>query len=460
MKYLLLLISLTACDFGDTNIDPIRLVEASVEELLPAAISQSIRNINSIGGRVTGIVVQHYEGVDAQPQGYAQYLINERTLDVFWGNGLYAGAMKDCRQIIEQANAAGQNRYAGIAKILMAHNLGIATSFWGNVPFSEAFQAITITQPVYDDQEALYEQLQSLLSEAIVDLQVATDTSELTGDLIFGGDTHLWIATAYAMRARYYLHLSKRRPDAAAAALEMLEMGAFDQLAEQPDFKYKDNHNESNPFSLFHEERPRQMILGTYLLTLLQTNNDPRLLKMATENNGKYELYQTNNEILYWSQKDTPIPLISLTECQFIEAEVLLRLGRNAEAETIFKKAVRSHFLQMNMAVAEREEFVNTTIHFTDNSDLEDRIEKLISQKYIALFVQASHEAWNDYRRTAYPRLTVPSDANSSFNPSLIIPRRYLYPLSERNTNLLHYQKAIDQQGGHFMDIDVWVFED
>ncbi|MEO0876391.1 MAG: SusD/RagB family nutrient-binding outer membrane lipoprotein, partial [Bacteroidota bacterium] len=86
--------------------------------------------------------------------------------------------------------------------------------------------------------------------------------------------------------------------------------------------------------------------------------------------------------------------------------------------------------------------------------------ERIIQQKYIALYVQAAHETWNDYRRTGYPELMVPVNANTSFNPSLVIPKRYLYPLNERTANHAAYQEAIDRQGGHFLDVDTWIFAD
>ncbi|MEL7220902.1 MAG: SusD/RagB family nutrient-binding outer membrane lipoprotein [Bacteroidota bacterium] len=457
---LLLITSLSACRFGDTNIDPVSLTTSSVEELLPSAISQSIRNINSIGGRVTGIIIQHYEGVDAQPQAYDQYLIDERTLDVFWKSGLYAGAMKDCRLIIEQAAQSGQYRYSGIAKILLAHNLGMATAYWGDIPCSEAFRAPSITQPVYDSQEYIYHQIQDLLISAIAELESEEATEDLSADLIFGGYAQRWIATAHAMRARYYLHLSKRNTAAAELALAILQEGAFKELSEQPDFYYEDNRNEANPFALFQVERPGQMMLGRYLVNLMETTADPRLPRLGIKKGDSYELYQSDNEDLYWSQNDTAIPLISLTEIQFIEAEALLRLGRKDEAELSFKKAVDSHFKQMAMDTNETEGFIASYIHFDDIHLFEEQLEKLITQKYIALFGQASHEAWNDYRRTNYPRLMPPDAVNSSFNPSLIIPRRYLYPLSERSTNAIQYELAIQRQDGHFMDVDTWAFKD
>ena len=84
----LLVLLLSSCQFGDTNVDPINPTRATLVEVLPIAIVQTCRNINAIGGRVTGIVMQQVKGVDAQPLSYEQYLIDERTLDNHWRTGL------------------------------------------------------------------------------------------------------------------------------------------------------------------------------------------------------------------------------------------------------------------------------------------------------------------------------------------------------------------------------------
>ena len=155
-RYLLIivLIILTGCDFGDLNTDPTRNSEAGLAEMLPVAIVQSARNIGAIGGRVSGTVIQHWTGTSSQPESYTNYLIDEQTLSPFWETGLYAGAMKDCALIIEQAREKGQPYYEGIAKVLMAHNLGIATSFWGDVPYSEALKGSESLKAAYDTQES------------------------------------------------------------------------------------------------------------------------------------------------------------------------------------------------------------------------------------------------------------------------------------------------------------------
>ena len=167
----LFLLVFSGCQFGDTNIDPINPTSATLDEVLPIAMVQTYRNINTIGGRVTGVVMQQLKGVDAQPLSYEQYLIDERTLDNLWKTGLYVGAMRDCDWLIKEVEASNADpRYAAIARILLAHNLGLATSFWGDIPYSEAFAGDENLYPVYDTQESIYAQIIQLLEQAVVEL--------------------------------------------------------------------------------------------------------------------------------------------------------------------------------------------------------------------------------------------------------------------------------------------------
>ena len=449
-----------SCNFGNTNIDPTRPTDANLKEILPAAIAQTAHNITSIGGRVTGIVVQHLEGTDAQPEGYSQYLIDERTLDEFWKTGLYVGALKDCHLLIEKANEEDKPHYRGIAKVLMAINLGIATSFWGEVPYEEAFDGVDHLQPKYDSQSSIYNNIQSLLEEAMEDLQEPISNNPPSNDdLIFQGNTEKWTATARALQARYYLHLSKKEPQTATKVLATIQLGVFQALENQPLFEFGSSINEANPLPLYSFERPDQLAMSDYLYQLLDSTNDPRLSRLAIVEDGVPIIYHKDSTHLFWGNFNAPIPLISLTELYFIEAEVHLRLNNLNLAETIFKKAVIAHFEQLGMKVSTQEDFIQNYIHFNNQNTFEEQLEWLIQQKHIALFAQNSIESWIDYRRTGYPNIAPPVNANSSFNPSLIIPRRYLYPISERTSNQIQFNEAIQRQGGHLLDVNIWMFE-
>lgn len=449
---------LTSCQFDDTNLDPVRLSEASLDELFPIALLQTYRNINSIGGRVTGIVVQHFKGTDAQPLAYDQYLIDERTLDEFWKTGLYSGAMRDCFLLVEKARAEGKGRYLGIGQILLAHNLGMATSFWGDVPFSEAFGGPENLYPSYDTQRDIYEQITHLLEAAVEQLSQSQDTSYMAVDLIFGGNAAAWQKTAYALLARYSLHQSKRKVNAITQALTYLERGGLAVDFVAPTLYYQDQRNGGNPLRLYLEERADQMALGNHLVDLLAQTEDPRLDAFGVFDGTSYLFYEAEQAVPFWSRLATPIPLIAAAEVQFIRSEALLRVGNVAAAEEALQAAVRLHFEQMDLDIYSSQPWYDNHINFTDCPDFDCQLQRIMEQKYIALFVQGAHQAWVDYRRTGVPTLQVPDEANSSFNPGLVVPRRYLYPISERRNNPEAYQQAIDRQGGHFQDMEVWLF--
>lgn len=454
------IVCFNACDFDDTNLDPTRPDDAELKEILPTAITQTTHNLMSIGGRVTGIVVQHFDGIDAQPESYGQYLIDERTLDEFWQTGLYAGAMKDCAILMEKATAGDAPHYNGIAKILMAVNLGIATSFWGEVPFSEAFQGLENLNPKFDSQEDIYKEIQSLLQKAIENLeQPSSENPPQIDDLIFGGEASKWISTAKALQARYHLHLSRRDINAAQKALDVIHSGAFEMISEQPDFPFGNNLNEANPLPLYLFERPDQIVMSDYLYALLDSTNDPRLEYLAIMIDGEPHIYRQDSTQLFWGQFDTPLPLISFTELKFIEAEAHLLLGNLEDAEKVFIEAVTAHFEQMNTGDLNFDPIMSSLINFDVHSTFEAQLEWLIQQKHIALFAQNPIEAWVDFRRTGFPKIHPPASANPSFNPSLVIPKRYLYPISERNSNEVNFNEAIERQGGHLMDVGIWGFE-
>ncbi len=455
----------SACDFGNTNIDPSRLSDAPVNQILPAAQAQTARNLGSVGARVSGVVIQHFQGIDAQPLAYNTYLIDETALDDFWRTGLYVGAMKDCHVILEKGESANIPQYTGIAKVLMAVNLGIATSFWGDVPYSETMQGQDNLKPVYDTQEEIYETIQTLLDEAIEELN--QDPGEINpglDDLIFGGNRAFWIGSARALKARYFMHLTAVDTEASAKALGALSGGTIFSNEVQPNFPFGLTQNEANPIAFFGQDRANQLVISPHLLGVLDDTADPRKEYYTRLVNGNQVIYVRNDQMdddtdLYWGQFESPMPLISYSELLFIRAEANHRLGIASLAQSNLDMAVRKNMEVMGIADTLISEYL------VDNTDLstlltdDEKLERIIEQKHIAMFGQGAIEAWVDYRRTGYPVLAPSSEASESFNPSKVIPERYLYPISEQSTNTTNVEAAIERQGGHLLDQPLWAFE-
>jgi endogenous inhibitor of DNA gyrase (YacG/DUF329 family) len=382
---LIVMAFVVACSFGDINVDPNKDADATMREILPAAIVQTARNTLSIGGRVAGIIVQHFEGVDAQPLGYNNYLVDEQTLSDYWDTGLYSGSMKDCQLIIEKAAAANQPYYEGIAKILMAYNLGLATSMWGDVPFTAALKGTASIQSAYDPQEVVYEQIQLLLDQA---LEALGRPAEIGGpsddDLIFNGDNTKWQKTAHALKARYYLHLSKQNPSLATLALDQIAQ-AFDSRQTQPQFNFANSDNESNPLALFGKERPQQLEIGIRLGEIMNAKNDPRRSKYWLNIQGKREIFVLDTVALERTQRSSPLSLITYEELLFIQAEAMVRADV-AGSSQIFTKGILQSMESLGVTSQQYNPYLAFNGGLGSSLSQAEKIEKIISEKYVALY--------------------------------------------------------------------------
>lgn len=450
-----LLISTTGCDFGDINIDPTRQFDVEMSSLLPTAQAQVAYNIGANPNRVTGIILQQYEGVDAQQLQYTSCVIDENTMNNFWNFGLYAGLLNNLSVIIDKANEEEKPHYSGIAKVLMAHQLGMATSFFGDIPFSEALQGLENLKPSYDTQEQIYASIQTLLDEAINELgQPGHPVGPSGDDLIFGGDADSWTATAYALKARFTMHLTKRNPNAATQALGFIDQAkshGFTSEAAAPKFQFEDKITGGNPLAIFGQQRPNTMAIADDFVARME--NDPRQEKYMSFDGSKWVYFQAGDENLFWSQFDSYLPLISYPELKFLEAEAKVRTGAG-DAKDALIEAVQASMDQLGVEEAAAAAYIATNI-VPQAADLQ----LVINEKYDALFGQAPQEAWVDFRRTDFPNLTADPGCDNGLNPGGGIPRRYLYPIDERLTNRENYEAAIARQGGQLMNVDLWAFE-
>jgi hypothetical protein len=93
--------------------------------------------------------------------------------------------------------------YLGIDLVWKGFTVGSAADLWGSIPYSELR---TSTTPKLDSQLVVYDTVQGMLSRAIVALRSGVKSLATPPDLVFGGSTAHWIATAHTLKARYFLH--------------------------------------------------------------------------------------------------------------------------------------------------------------------------------------------------------------------------------------------------------------
>ncbi len=74
-----------------------------------------------------------------------------------------------------------------------------------------------------------------------------------------------------------------------------------------------------------------------------------------------------------------------------------------------------------------------------------DKVEAIMTQKWLHFGLTDAHQAWSDIRRTGYPALDHPTDAQAQVNPN--VTQRVCYPLKEKNNNTANYNAAITSVG-------------
>ncbi len=430
-------------DFDDLNQDPTRPGGDSVSlvAITPTMQTQTHRNLLANGARLSGIVTQQWIGFDAQQVAFTSYDIGESDISNIWENGLYTGSMRDCNDMITRATAENATHTRAVAKIYMAINLGLATNLWGDVPYSEAFLGEQNLSPAYDSQSDIYNSIQTLLDEAIIDL-ATNDPLGVQGDLVNAD----WTATAHALKARFYMQLTKRDVNASTKALSEIAL-AFTGNSDQPIFNFEATPNGGNPLANFGLQRPNTMIIDPHFDNIMST--DPRRSFLMVPNTDGDQLYfESGNTDLFWAQLDSPSPIITYSELKFLEAEATQRTGGNALP--ILHAAIRANMEFIGVAEAQITSYLATIT----TSDLE----VIITEKYKSLYGANPIQIWNDYRRTNYPTLVPNPNGMNGNDPSGIIPRRFLYPQSERLSNTNSYNNAITNQGGHLLDVDTWAY--
>lgn len=382
--------------------------------------------------RTTNILTQQLTGTNLGQYGaFTDYILLEGDFVNDWIT-LYSNAMVNAKNLSNQYGE-GSPYYNGMAKVLLAANLGVATDMFGDVPYSEALDGENLNfTPHFDSQESILAAVQSLLDEAITEFnKPASSNVYLPGsdDLIYGGDVEMWKSAAYMLKARYALRLTKKGASSAATnALSYLSSAGVTGSENDMNAIYFGGSTSSNQWADFQVQRADYIKMGAYFIDLMQGSADPRLPYFASlDGDGGYSgttpedksNISTSDIGPAINDASAPQAIISYVECKFIEAEANLILGNTVSAQAAFEEAVSASLIQVTGA--DDAAFVAAATATLD-------VENIITQKYIALFTRL--EPYNDYRRTGFPALTPNTDASIA-----TIPARLPISSDERTSN-------------------------
>lgn len=166
--------------------------------------------------RVAAMWSGYFTGTDRQYKDIYSYNVTGASFNDVW-QFVYQGVVEQTKLVIAKSQTTNNRLVQGIAKVTRAHALGTAVACWGDVPFSEAADIAKFPNPAFEPQIEVYKKLQTLLDEAIADLESGIGTSPGAADIFFQGDSGKWKEVAYTLKSRFYLETREYQLAYAAA---------------------------------------------------------------------------------------------------------------------------------------------------------------------------------------------------------------------------------------------------
>ena len=410
--------------------------EATMTQMLVAVQSNMFTRLEGQLARNATIYTQQVIGAFNQQLTYAtQYQVVEGDISGQM-SAFYTGAgLVGLRKVQAFARESDDKFIEGIAKIWEGFAFGMATSMWGDLPYSEANNAEILT-PKLDAQQEIYTAVQQRIDEGIVLLQGAPTTGTCDpADLIYCASTTTranqisrWVAAANTMKARFYLHLVERNGNAAyqlaltAATKGILEAptSATQAMHGQAPGDFRAFHgtttDDGNIWAQFLNQR-QDIVAGNVMVSLLTSRNDPRIAAYFDANSqGNYRGMDENVKVVGTGAASVVNasvrrayafrqPILTWAENQLILAEAKFKLT-GADAALPHVNAVR--------VAAGMPALVSVT--FDD----------VMLEKYIAQFQNI--DTWNDFKRTCIPLL-------KPYGTVAAVPGRLPYGSAERTNN-------------------------
>ena len=392
-------------------------------------------------------------------------LTDDQNRDVRMGTayyGLYQNALNNSVLMINQAKALGSPFYSAIGRILLVMNLSLATDTYGDVPFRDAFQAPVVLYPHYHRQDSLYTLMQKYLDTAILEAQQVNPANlkPATDDLLYGGDMTLWRQTANTLKARLYMHTTKRGATAAAGSALAALANGYTPASRDCQLVYNDKN--LNPW---YSNIAVKLTTGNYFIapskrfvdalngTSYPGLADPRIsLLMDKKTAASYTGLvngsgATGNTAdlsanTYYAKTTSPVLMVTYAEQKLMEAEARFlanggtatSAGSTQAAYDAYIAGITAHMKKIGVP----DSLVN---RYTANPQVAAgasglTMELILRERQIALYLHP--EAWVDVRRYDYnPALfkgmALPLNQDPLLGGQFI--RRSGFPLDEVNRN-------------------------
>lgn len=434
------------------NEDPNNPTSTSYQYILTGAGVGNIILQTGETARRAGIFSGYYTGIDRQHLGFTTYSLTTSDFNGLWYD-VYVDALRNAIEAEKAAEVANVGPVTkGITQVLQGYVFGTAAALYGDVPFSEAGQ-IEFDNPVYEDQTAVYAQVQTLLDEAITNLQAGTGRPAGGSEIYLDGDPAAWAQVAYTLKARFYMHI---RDYASAYAAAQNGISSRSSALYAP---HGTGLEESNLTYQFFAVAVRGADVKTsdFFTSMVQSDAmaNPDFSRYRgndkTDETARFNFYFTTNSIGVqpntvsgFAAQTASAPLVTYEENLLILAEAGFRTQGFAEGLSRlndFRGFMRTGGYLINASLDQvkyddyvEADFASAGMENIDGVSSDDALlREILEERYITFFGQI--EAFNDLRRTQNEtNVRVPVMPNVGTQ----LPQRFLYPQTEidRNANV------------------------
>ncbi|MDZ7633900.1 MAG: SusD/RagB family nutrient-binding outer membrane lipoprotein [Bacteroidales bacterium] len=396
-------------------------------------ITVQLYDLNRMAGFYSGQLI----GVDQVEKSKYEYSITTGTFD--WSG--YQSVIAPIREM--QKRTVDNPLYQGITRVLEANLIGTYASLFGDLPYSEA--VTDVENPRFDDQLEVFENLQSVLSDAIDFLGNATGYV-VSQDYIFSGNRIKWLQTAWTLKARFYMY-TKDYDLAFIAAQNGISIRANSML-----FKPLDVAGDNSTKNKYYIALANNLIVGTgnsYLIRLLDATSGISRNNAKTNEAARLAYYIIHHESAASNTGIAaplePEPIVTFQENLLTLAEAGARTqGFNTGLQYLNQlRAELNTGLYFNSSAAgftrqyDPYEVADFDIGGIENPDgiepLRALLREIIEERYISGFT--SFMPYDDSRRLKRTDsdIAVPFPLNTPTATQNV--ERFLYPADEIESN-------------------------
>lgn len=450
----------------------------NIYTITPAWVTQLQQNLNA----------DVYGGYLTPPTPFAGN-INNVTYGLVdgWNGFIWSRAYENVMYPLAEMDAtAGDEfpQFVAWGKIVRVEAMHRVSDVFGPIIYSEYGNS----PAMYDSQADVYKLFIEDLDEAI---EVLSDYTEFTGftkfDLVYSGDVTKWLQFANSLKLRLAIRMSKVDPTYAKTVGESALADANGLLsANDANFVLSENAGDHPLNTLSGAWGDTRM--SAEMESILTGYSDPRISVFflpATDAslNGAFKGIRSGIAI---ATKDTyvghsalttqgGVQLMTSAEVAFLKAEAALHGWAGAgDAQANYEEGITLSFDQHGVSGADAymadatstpASFVDAynsdndvlvgdshlstaTIAWSDAASDEEKLEKIITQKWIAMFPDGQ-EAWSEFRRTGYPKVfpNVVNYSDGKIDTEAQI-KRINFSATEFTTNPDGVQSGIDALGG------------